>query len=115
MKVPKIRTINEWYEVDDYLHVDFMLDVDYHNEQFTQECARWLDIPMDDIIDYVDSHDYLIEFTDRWDYASESTYQEYYRLDIDDWLNDRLDDKFIVEYLEHVIHLNGVPDITILV
>ena len=40
MKVPKIRLINEWYEVDEVLHVDFMLDVDYHNDEFTELHAR---------------------------------------------------------------------------
>ena len=115
MNVPKIRVINDWYENEDYLHTDFMLDVDYHNEDFGEEHARWLDIPMDEIIDYVESNDYLVTFEDRWDYSSETTYQEYSYIDINDWLDNRMDDVFVREYLERHISKYGIPDITILV
>lgn len=115
MKVPKIRLINEWYEIDDYLHVDFMLDVDYHNEWFTERHTRWVDIPMTDIESYVEGMELLTTYTDCWDYGSESVYQEYTTISFDRWLDDYLDDAFIKQYLEHEIKNGNQPDITILV
>ena len=115
MKVPKIRLINEWYEVDDYLHTDFMLDVDYHNEGFTDSHARWLDIPMDELEEYVIDSGLNVTYSDVWDYSSESVYQEYSEMSFDEWLDNYLDDAFVKEYIEYYIKQKGTPDITILV
>jgi len=114
MKVPKIRLINEWYEVDEVLHVDFMLDVDYHNDEFTELHARWLDIPMSDVEEYVVDSELNVSFTDHWDYSSESVYQEYSVMSFDEWLDNYLDDAFVRDYVEGYIKKNGSPDIIIL-
>ena len=49
MKVPKIRLINDWFEHNDEIHVDFMLDIDYHDINFSKSHARYYNIPLDEI------------------------------------------------------------------
>ena len=114
MKVPKVRHINEWYEVDEYLHTDFMLDIDYHIKSFGELSCRWLDIPLDEIETYVVDNELHITSTDCWDYGSESVYQEYSVMSFEEWLDNYLDDVFVRDYIEYHMKNNGVPTVTVL-
>jgi len=111
MKVPKIRQINDWFEIDEVLHIDFLMDVDHHNPHLTEDHARILNIEMTEVEQYVIDSDLLISYTDYWDYSSESVYQEYSEISFDEWCDSYLDDSFIREYIEYYIKYNGIPDL----
>jgi len=114
MKVPKVRVLNEWCEIDGYLHVDFMLDIDYHNERYTEDSGRMFNIPLDEVEEFVRETGLLEKFEDQWDYASESHTTIDFEIDFDRWMDDYLDDVFVREYIEHYITYNDIPDIFVL-
>ena len=41
----------------------------------------------DSFLDWVESNEKLISYTDHWDYSNESVYQEYQKQDFDEWLD----------------------------
>ena len=113
MKVPKIRIINDWFEHEDDIHVDFMLDIDYHDIKFTEEHSRYYTIPLDEIESYCIDTDLLIDFTDEWDYSSETVRQRYVMIPFGNWMDDYFDDDFLRDYLVHRMTEVGLPDVVI--
>tara|TARA_R110000803_G_scaffold129867_10_gene197207 strand:- start:4381 stop:4728 length:348 start_codon:yes stop_codon:yes gene_type:complete len=114
MKVPKIRLINDWFEHNDEIHVDFMLDIDYHDINFSKSHARYYNIPLDEIESYCMDSDLLITFTDEWDYATETVNQTYNLMSFDNWMDDYFDDEFLYTFLLDRLKEFGTPDLAII-
>ena len=111
MKVPKIRVINDWFEIDEELHVDFILDIDYHNPSITENISRILQIPIYVVCDYVTDAGLLETYEDHWDYSSENVYQTYSTMSFDNWADDYMDDEFIRDFLTDYIKHNEIPNL----
>lgn len=85
------------YYFNDYDEIKIVFWCDWHGDEqkfiktsnFDSFCES-----MDDNLEY---------FTDNWDYATESVYQTYYRVDWDEWLQDNGNEylnEFVLDQLE---------------
>jgi|SaaInl5LU_22_DNA_1037371.scaffolds.fasta_scaffold00810_16 hypothetical protein len=114
MKLTKVRVINEWYEIDGFIHIDFMMDKDYHNLDYTDSHARILNVDIDEFRQYIDGMGLLETTQDRWDYGSESHYTIDSVMDFDEWMDNYMDDQIVRQYVLDYMKEGNTPDLMVL-
>lgn len=114
MKLTKVRVINEWYEIDGFIHIDFMMDKDYHNLDYTDSHGRILNVDIDEFRQYIDGMGLLETTQDRWDYGSESHYTIDSVMDFDEWMDNYMDDQIVRQYVLDYMKEGNTPDLMVL-
>jgi len=60
---------------------------------------------------YIKNKGSLEYYLDRWDYTTESTYQEYFQKDYSEWLKDECQKEDVMDFLDNYYKENKIPKI----
>ena len=97
------------YTIEDYFLSDYTIIVYFAINQELE--FRKLDIDIDEFDEFLSNMGCYEQSEDCWDYSSESHYTKDWEIDFITYWEDYRDSDHIIEYIEHYLKNNDLPNI----